>query len=415
MKVSRRGEKKATTVQATVTRPRRAKRRARPAKPYKTFPLYAHPTGQWAKVIQYKTRYFGPWDDPYGALERYQREAGYLHQGEEPPVEGLLSIKDLVNLYLARQLGRCESGAITRRTYIDYLAEGRQLLDLLGRDRLAESMRPPDWAKLRVQLAETSNPTTLLNRIRRIRGIWKWAFESELLPAPRYGGEFSRPRAALLRAAPRANGPTDYTREEVLALLDACGLLTRSGTIVKAMVLLGINAGMKNTDFAELRDGDVDLTAGWLDDHRHKTKEPRRVKLWPQTIIALQAVIADRDRRHAKRPMPPDVADRIFVTRRYEPYVHLSPEGKVVDSVVQLWRELCPKAGVVSRGRGFSRLRDTYRTIADETLDQVAIALTMGHAPQAGDEIAAGYRQRIGDDRLERIAEHVHAWLWPRE
>ena len=36
----------------------------RPAKPYPTFPLYAHGNGQWAKKIRGQTLFFGPWADP---------------------------------------------------------------------------------------------------------------------------------------------------------------------------------------------------------------------------------------------------------------------------------------------------------------------------------------------------------------
>jgi len=47
---------------------------ARPAKPYESFPLYAHPSGQWAKTINGRKEYFGRWSDPMAALSRYQRE-----------------------------------------------------------------------------------------------------------------------------------------------------------------------------------------------------------------------------------------------------------------------------------------------------------------------------------------------------
>src|ERR1051325_6720771 len=36
------------------------------------FPLTPHPNGKWCKKIDGQLRYFGPWDDPDGALQRYQ-------------------------------------------------------------------------------------------------------------------------------------------------------------------------------------------------------------------------------------------------------------------------------------------------------------------------------------------------------
>ena len=56
----------------------------RPAKPYPTFPLYAHGNGQWAKKIRGQTHFFGPWADPNGALERYHCERSDLEAGRRP-------------------------------------------------------------------------------------------------------------------------------------------------------------------------------------------------------------------------------------------------------------------------------------------------------------------------------------------
>jgi hypothetical protein len=87
----------------------------KPKKPYPKFPLTAHPNGQWCKTIRYKIRYFGPWDDPDGALARYQAVAADLHAGREPktsvPVEGL-TIKEVSDAYLHSQHAKAQSGEI---------------------------------------------------------------------------------------------------------------------------------------------------------------------------------------------------------------------------------------------------------------------------------------------------------------
>ena len=58
--------------------------KGRPAKPNPDFPLYAHKSGRWAKKISGKTRFFGPWRDPDGALRRYLTEKEDLEGGRKP-------------------------------------------------------------------------------------------------------------------------------------------------------------------------------------------------------------------------------------------------------------------------------------------------------------------------------------------
>ena len=44
----------------------------KPAKPSPNFPLFAHATKRWAKKINGKLVYFGPWSDPKGAMKSYR-------------------------------------------------------------------------------------------------------------------------------------------------------------------------------------------------------------------------------------------------------------------------------------------------------------------------------------------------------
>ena len=64
-------------------------------------------------------------------------------------------------------------------------------------------------------------------------------------------------------------------------------------------------------------------------------------------------------------------------------------------------------------GRSFYALRHTFRTVADEVGDRRAIDLVMGHEP--GGDIANHYVERISDERLKIVAQHVRGWLFGRE
>ena len=81
---------------------------AKPKKPYPEFPLFAHQAKQWAKKIKGKMWYFGVWDDPMAALEKYNQDIHEIQAGRDPRrtrahvSSGELSVYDLANLYLAR-------------------------------------------------------------------------------------------------------------------------------------------------------------------------------------------------------------------------------------------------------------------------------------------------------------------------
>ena len=70
--------------------------------------------------------------------------------------------------------------------------------------------------------------------------------------------------------------------------------------------------------------------------------------------------------------------------------------------------QLLGKLGLVRRGHTFYALRHTFETIGGESRDQVAVDAIMGHSRE---DMASVYRERIGDDRLRAVVEHVRQWL----
>lgn len=376
-------------------------KRRKPVKPYPEFPLYAHRSGQWAKTIGGRTVYFGTWDDPTAALEKFLRERDYLYAGKAPPPEqDGTTLDELVNRYLAAKRAQVDLGEITMAHWHDCTRDGKHLLDALGRHRVTAALQPGDFARLRAHLSKGRNATTVTGMIVRIRSIFRWGEMTKLTPRPDYGMEFSLPKARARRQAARQRSRF-FSPEEIRRILKAAENKT-----IYPMILLGINCGLGNTDCAELKHDHVDLDAGILDYPRVKTATDRRAALWPKTVEAIRAQATD-----------PSDSEHVFRTRNGLPYVRLLEGGTWLDAIAGPFNKLLVELDIKRPGLGFYGLRHTYRTVADETRDWPAVDLTMGHvaadrmgAPYA---VAMGdrYRERIDNDRLRAIAEHVQEWL----
>ncbi len=194
-------------------------------------------------------------------------------------------------------------------------------------------------------------------------------------------------------------------------------MLAAASLPLKAMILLGINSGFGNTDVANLAVRNLDLKGGWCNYPRPKTGISRRCLLWPETVSAIKAALK-------ARPDPRDEADADLVfliptgqrwvwtrgkpadfdTEDVEELARISRADRVTSAMAQL----LPKVGVSRRGHTFYALRHTFETVGGESRDQVAVDAIMGHSR---DDVASVYRERISDDRLRAVAEHVRQWL----
>src|SRR6516225_3975765 len=73
----------------------------KPAKPYPDFPLFPHATKRWAMKIRGQLHYFGPCDDPDGAVAKYLEQKDDLHAGRKPrPEAEAVRVKDVANAFL---------------------------------------------------------------------------------------------------------------------------------------------------------------------------------------------------------------------------------------------------------------------------------------------------------------------------
>jgi integrase len=371
---------------------------AKPAKPYPEFPLTAHPAGYWCKKIRGKLHYFGPWDDPDGALAKYLEQKDALHAGRKPvPEPGALTVKAAANAFLTHKLGLRDSGELSTRMWAEY----KEMCDLLvkhfGRARLVADLDPADFAALRNKLAKRWGPVRLGNAIQRTRSVFKYALDAVLIDKPvRFGPGFTRPTKKVLRLHRAAQGPKLFTAEEVRKLLAAAGMP------LKAMVLLGINCGFGTADCGQLPLSAVDLEAGIIDFPRPKTGIPRRCPLWRETVQAVRDALA-------VRPDPKDPADAglVLLTPRGRSW-HKESGGSYA---AHQFSGLLRKVGINGRkGLGLYTLRHTFRTIADEAKDQPAADFIMGHEVP---HMSTVYRETISDARLKAVTDYVRAWLFP--
>jgi integrase len=345
--------------------------------------------------------YFGRWEDgPDAALEKYLENKDDLHAGRTPRAErDELTVKEVVNAFLRARKARVESNELSQRTWDHYKVAADQVIATFRGKRLVADLGPGDFANLRRKMAERWGPVRLRVMIAYVRGIFKFALESGSIDRPVcFGPEFVRPSEKVLRLHRMKQGPRLFKAEEIRQMLAG------AGAQLKAMILLGINGGLGNTDCGRLSQGALDLEGGWLDYPRPKTGVPRRIPLWPETIAALQEALAARPAPHQPRD-----ADLVFLTVYGRPWARDTSDSPLSRQFSRLLRRLKING---RRGLNFYSLRHTFRTVADESRDQPACDYLMGHTRN---DMASVYRERIEDSRLRAVAEHVRSWLFPPE
>lgn len=354
-------------------------------------PLFAHASGRWAKKIGGRFRYFGKWDDLAGALERYRKE---LQAG---PVDAQgMTLGILCGSFLATKKRQRDAGELSVHSFNDYAKAVTLLLKTLGRHRPAGSLQPQDFELLRRRYARTWGPVRVGNEINRIRIIFNFGVNNGLLDRqPVYGDGFRRPSSKVLRKHRAERGPRMFEAKEVRAMLK------RARPALKAMLLLAVNGAYSNSDCATLPLSALDLEHGWCRFARQKTAIHRNTPLWPETVAALRAWLKVRP-----RPKKPEHAALVFLTPTGDSWWRNTNDSPISRETKKLMDRAKVKSG------GFYTLRHVFQTIGDETKDFIAVRQLMGHATN---DIADVYRERIGDDRLRAVTEHVRRWLFGKK
>lgn len=392
-------------------------RPSKPNKPSKNFPLFAHAAGQWAKKVNGKLYYFGIWDKPQDALQKWnQRKAAIINgtyrkvvshldgsdasQVEESQSEFVdidlarLTIEAAVNLHLEDVSKRIENGDLSPRTKIDRKRGAKFVIEEFGKDRLIETLTPDDWSKLRDRISKGRTAAGTANLISRIQAIMNWLKANEYVKELRWGTCFKKPSRRHLRNERRP-------KELLFDASEIRKLIEHASEPMRAMILLGINCGLGNAEVSRLQWSHLDLKAGWLDYPRFKTSVDRRAKLWPETVAAIEAW---RPLRNELAPQP-GKETLVFVTSQGNAWTNVAGENC---SIRQQFSRLETRLKIKKPKRGFYSLRRMVETIGGRAKDPVAVNALMGHVD---DSMAGVYRLDIEDSRLEAVAEVIRTWL----
>lgn len=394
-----------------------AQKQKKPNKPYPSFPLTAHPNGQWCKKIRGKVHFFGVWADSDTALKRYHTLASDLHAGRQPRACSVsaddLTVKDVCNAFLGWQKDKLDAGEIGSRWFGDCRSILKLFARWVGKGRVVGDLPPEDFQRYRTRLAKRLGVHALARHVTAIRSTFKYAHDTDLMEKPvKFGKGFSLPSAAQKRKARATaeieNGKKLFSSEDLLAILEA------AGPVLRAAVLLGINGGFGNTDCATLPLTAIDLEGSVIEYDRPKTGVQRVVPLWPETITALDTVL----RSHRPKPADEEGAKLALLTVAGRPLVRQivsrtqQGDPKRISRLDLLSREftgLLRKLDLHRSGIGFYTLRHTFRTWAGETKDQHAVHRIMGHAIPG---VSGLYVEEVSMERLKAVADHVRGKLF---
>lgn len=311
-----------------------------------------------------------------------------------------LTVADLCNRFLTTKLRKKESAELTQQTFADYKIITDLIVATFGGERLVDDLAADDFAHLRLVMAKRWGPERLGNSIVRVRSVFKHGIENGLIEkAVRYGSEFKKPGEAALRMNKAASGERMLEPEQLRKIIET------APTQLKAMVLLGLNAGLGNTDCASLPLSAVNIKTAWLNYPRPKTGVGRRSPLWDETIDAFKRAVAERPESASS-----EYQGLVSLNPAWKPWIAAAAYRQ--DYIAYHFSELLKSLGLHRPRIGFYTLRHVFRTVADAARDPVAIDIIMGHSDPS---MGGHHRERVDDARLVTVVNVVRAWLWPSE
>lgn len=384
------------------------------------FPLYKHASGQWAKKILGKVRYFGR--DRQEAAKRWLKEKDFLLAGEEPPGESdAATVSELANVFYEKQRLRVTHEKNVTARHIENLAGSiERMIRIVGKGCHLEKLKPLDWDEIRLRLFEPAkgrkgarggtitrkkisqrSPITVSNDVRNILVFLNWIQEKKLTAPLDLSSDFRPIGRKEARINRRKVGRRDLSAADIHSIINAA----HPG--FAPLVWLGINcaAGAEDLAHVEFEHLKLSKSDSWFDMERMKTGASRKAWLWPETVAAIENWLQRRP------PYPPRKADDnvVFLTAQRMRWVR-DYDGRHYDSISHTFTKL-RKGLKIERGV-FYDLRRTFATVACErSRDIQAIKYVMGHVTDKNDLLADVYNQSICDERIREVCQHVRSWM----
>lgn len=118
--------------------------------------------------------YFGTWDDPDSALNKYLEQKDALHAGRKPrDDEDGVTIKELANRFLHAKKALMTNGELSPRTWAEYKTATDLLIANFGKQRLVADVDADDFAMLRNRIAKKWGLHRLANTIQYVRSVFQ--------------------------------------------------------------------------------------------------------------------------------------------------------------------------------------------------------------------------------------------------